>query len=273
MKRTFAVAAAILATSVLVAQPAAAQSTQEGEFQKDVELAKQAQNPLANLISLPFQNNTFFGVGPEDAVANDLNIQPVYPIEIAGKVNMINRFILPVKHQGEQVAGERSAPGLGDLRYTTFFSPAKPAKVTWGVGPSFLFPTATDDRLGSGKWSAGVGGVVLTIQGPWVIGALAQNVWSFAGDENRADVNFLLAQYFVNYNCPNFYLSSAPIITANWEAASGQKWTVPFGGGVGKLFPGKPPINTQVQVFYYVEKPDNGPDWMLRLQVQFLFPK
>ena len=273
MKRTMLVVAAILATSVLVAQPAAAQSTQEDQLQEEEDLAKQAQNPLANLISLPFQNNTFFGVGPENAVVNDLNIQPVYPIEIAGKVNMINRFILPVKHQGEQVAGEGSVFGLGDLSYTTFFSPAKPAKVTWGVGPSFLIPTATDDRLGSGKWSAGVGAVVLTTPGPWVIGALAQNVWSFAGDEARADVNFFLSQYFINYNFPHFYLSSAPIITANWEAASGQKWTVPFGGGVGKLFPGKPPINTQVQVFYYVVKPDNGPDWSLRLQVQFLFPK
>ena len=258
-------AAAVL---LLAAWPAFAQTAQETQ-----DLAKQSQNPLANLVSLPLQNNTFFGVGPENAVTNDLNIQPVYPIVIGGKVNMINRLILPVKYQGELVAGAGSEFGLGDLSYTAFFSPAKPAKVTWGIGPSFIIPTATDDRLGSGKWSAGIGAVILTMPGKWVIGALAQNVWSFAGDENRADVKFLLAQYFVNYNFPAFYLTSAPIITANWEAESGQKWTVPFGGGVGKLFPGKPPINTQVQVFYYVEKPDNGPDWSLRLQVQFLFPK
>ncbi len=273
MKRSFAVAAAILAASVLVAQPAAAQSVQEGEFQEDVDLAKQSQNPVANLISLPFQNNTSFGVGQEDAVTNDFNIQPIYPFTI-GKWNVINRFILPVKYQGELVAGVGSEFGLGDLSYTVFFSPAKAAEVTWGIGPSFLFPTATDDRLGSGKWSAGVGAVVLTIQGSWVIGALAQNVWSFAGDEARADVNFFFSQYFINYNFPTFYVSSAPIITANWEAASGQKWTVPFGGGVGKVFRiGKRPVDAQVQAFYNAVKPDDAADWSLRLQFKLLFPK
>jgi hypothetical protein len=117
--------------------------------------------------------------------------------------------------------------------------------------------------------------VALTIRGPWVIGALASNLWSYAGDDDRESVNQFLMQYFINYNLPEgWYISSAPIITANWKADSGNKWTVPFGGGIGKIFRiGKQPMNAQVQAFYNAVKPDNGPDWTLRLQLQFLFPK
>jgi hypothetical protein len=251
MTRTIVASIALLAVSALVTQPSAAQSAQD-----DQALAKQSQNPIANLISLPLQNNTDFGQGLNDATVNTLNIQPVYPVTI-GKWNMINRAILPVIWQGEVVAGIGSEFGLGDLSYTAFFSPAEAGTVTWGVG-----------------WSAGLGGVVLAMTGQWVLGALAQNVWSFAGDSARSDVNFLLSQYFINYNFPNFYLSSAPIITANWEAASGQKWTIPFGGGAGKLFRlGKMPVDGQVQVFYNAVKPDDAADWTLRLQFKMLFPK
>ena len=238
------------------------------------DLAKKSQNPIANMISLPFQNNTTFGVGPAEGTVNTLNIQPVYPFSV-GKVNIINRFILPVVWQGELVPGQGSQFGLGDLSYTAFLSPAKPAKWTWGAGPSFLIPTATDERLGTGKWSAGIGGVVLTIQGKWVIGVLAQNVWSFAGDADRDDVDFLLAQYFINYNLKKgWYLSSAPIITADWTAESGEKWTVPFGAGVGKIAHiGNLPVDMQAQLFYNVVSPTFGGDWTLRLQFKMLFPK
>jgi len=111
--------------------------------------------------------------------------------------------------------------------------------------------------------------------GQWVIGALVSNIWSFSGDDERADVNSFLMQYFVNYNLPDgWYLTSAPIITANWEAESGEQWTVPFGGGIGRVFRiGRQPINMQTQVFYNVETPTNGAKWQWRLQVQLLFPK
>jgi hypothetical protein len=136
-------------------------------------------------------------------------------------------------------------------------------------------PTATDDVLGTEKWGAGPSAVVLTVQGHWVYGALINQIWSFAGDDDRDDVDQMLIQPFVNYNLTDgWYLSSSPIITANWEADSGNKWTVPVGGGFGKIFRiGKQPMNASVQAFYNVEKPDNGPDWTLRLQLQFLFPK
>ena len=164
--------------------------------------------------------------------------------------------------------------GIGNTTFTAFLSPKDSGKLIWGVGPAVVVPTNTDDSLGADRWSAGPSFVALTMPGKWVIGSLFSNVWDFAGSDD-VDVNFFTWQYFINYNLPNgWYLTSQPIITANWEADSGNKWTVPFGGGVGKIFKiGKQPMNSQLQVFYNVERPENGPEWQLRLQLQFLFPK
>ena len=237
------------------------------------DLAKAAQNPVGDLISLPFQNNMNFDVGPADRTQNVLNIQPVWPIALSKNWNFITRTIVPVISQ--PAPGNERTNGLGDLNFTGFFSPKQPGKIIWGVGPTLVFPTATDDVTGTDKWSAGPSVVVLTMPGQWVIGALVSNVWSFSGDDERADVNSFLMQYFVNYNLPEgWYLTSAPIITANWEAESGEQWTVPFGGGIGRVFRiGRQPINMQTQVFYNVETPTNGAKWQWRLQVQLLFPK
>ncbi len=264
--------ALLAATSLIVANGLSAQDTQSEE-ERNSELAKKSQNPLASIISLPFQNNTEFNVGPTNGTSNTFNIQPVYPVSLK-KFNIINRAILPVEYESDLAPSGGSVFGLGDLSYTAWASPTKASKVVWGVGPSFVFPTATDARLGSGKWSAGVGAVVLATPGKWVLGGLAQNVWSFAGDADRSDVNFLLAQYFINYNFPGFYLTSAPIIIANWEAASGQQWTVPFGGGAGKIVRwGSTPLDVQFQVFYNVIAPDSRGDWGLRLMAKALFVK
>jgi len=237
------------------------------------DLAKAAQNPVGDLISLPFQNNMNFDVGPADRTQNVLNIQPVWPIALSKNWNLITRTIVPVISQ--PAPGSERTNGLGDINFTGFFSPKQPGKIIWGVGPTLVFPTATDDVTGTDKWSAGPSVVVLTMPGQWVIGALVSNIWSFSGDDERADVNSFLMQYFVNYNLPDgWYLTSAPIITANWEAESGEQWTVPFGGGIGRVFRiGRQPINMQTQVFYNVETPTNGAKWQWRLQVQLLFPK
>ena len=245
------------------------------------DLRASVQNPISSLISLPLQFR--FDYGAPNGEASFLNIQPVFPVTV-GDWNLVSRFIVPLIDSPGEVAGTPAIPtpvegngavGLGDINYSLFFSPVKYDKVIWGIGPSIGAPTATDDQLGSDKWSAGPSAVALMIRGPWVVGVLANNLWSYAGDDDREDVNQFLLQYFINYNLPQgWYISSAPIITANWEADSGDKWTVPFGGGVGKIFRiGKQPMNAQVQAFYNVEKPDNGPDWTLRLQLQFLFPQ
>ncbi len=256
------------------------------------ELAKQSQNPLGTIISAPFENNFNFGIGPSDATVYALNMKPVYPVNL-GDWNLINRFILPVIYsEGQDVSipsgtgidsgyagiidlAQGSAFGLGDMTYQGFFGPAKPAKWIWGVGPALVLPTATEDRYASDKWSAGASAVALTMPGKWVVGVLGQNVWSFAGDSDAADVNKFLFQYFINYNLDNgWYLSTTPVITANWEASSGNRWTVPFGGGVGRLVKfGKLPVDFKLAAYWNAEKPTFGPDWNLQFTLKFLFPK
>ena len=255
------------ATASSGAQPAADNS------QVSSDLAKQSQNPIASLISLPFQNNMNFGVGETDRIQNTLNIQPVLPFQLSGSVNFIARTIIPVVRQ--PIGIDESKNGLGDISFSGFFSPAKPGKLIWGVGPAILLKTATDGALGTGKWSAGPSVVALTMPGPWVIGALFSNVWSFAGDADRGDVNVMTFQYFINYNMKKgWYLSSAPILTSNWEADAGEKWVIPFGGGVGKVFRiGSQPLNGSVQAFWNAKHPEQGASWTLRLQLVFLFPK
>jgi hypothetical protein len=258
-------ALAIAATILVGVKPALAQ---EGQSASDA--AKLSQNPVGNVYNFPFQNNSNFKDG--ELISNALNIQPVIPVAI-GKVNLINRGIIPVMYQAEVAAGAGSHTGLGDITYEGLISPRAPGKVVWGLGAALIFPTATggaDAALGKGKWQAGPAAVALTMQGHWVIGALAQNTWSFAGDSARADVNFFFSQVFVNYNIANgWYLTSQPIITANWELASGEKWTVPLGGGAGKTHSfGAWAMDFQVQAFYNVVKPEFGADWQFRLQIK-----
>ena len=240
------------------------------------DLRKAAQNPMADLLSIPFQNNTNFGYGPLEETQNITNIQPIIPFDLNDNWLLISRTVMPLISQPAFIEGQDREFGLGDITQSLFLGPSKPGKIIWGAGATFLLPTATDSLLGAKKWGAGPAAVGLTMQGPWVAGALVQNIWSFAGDSDTSDVNQLLVQYFVNYNLPNgWYLTSSPIITANWEADSENRWTVPFGGGFGRLFRiGQLPVNTQLQAFYNVEKPEVlGPDWTLRFQIQFLLPK
>jgi hypothetical protein len=236
------------------------------------DLAKQAQNPIANLISLPLQNNTNFNVGPKQRTQNILNVQPVWPFSINENWNVITRTILPVVYISSGLAGgDKVLPspidhdylfGLGDTTFTAFFSPKDSGKLTWGVGPVALIPTATDDLLGVDEWGGGLSVVVLGMPGNWVVGSLFSNVWTPEENDGSRAVNIFTWQYFINYNIPDgngLYLTSAPIMTANWEADSDDRWTIPIGGGVGKIFKiGKQPVNGQVSAYYNVEKPDFG---------------
>jgi hypothetical protein len=260
-------------------------SPRQGLAQDTKKLAAAAQNPIADMINLPFQNNTFFGTGADDDIANVLNIQPVIPLKF-GEWNLINRTIIPLIHLPDLTGGLPDLPegggsrfdsefGLGDINHTVFLSPSKASPVIWGIGPSFNFPTATADLLGTDKWSTGPSAVVLSMPKPWVYGALVRQLWSFAGENDRRDVSQFLVQPFVNFNmAKGWYLVSSPIITANWKADSDNRWVVPVGGGFGKIFRiGKQPMNAHVQAFYNIERPDIGPEWTFRAQLQFLFPK
>jgi hypothetical protein len=158
---------------------------------------------------------------------------------------------------------------------TFFLSPAKPGKLIWGVGPAFVIPTATSTILGQGKLSMGPSVVLLAQPPHWTIGALINNVWSVAGAEHRPPVNQMLLQYFINYNLKKgWYLQMAPILTANWRASSGNVWTVPVGGGVGKIMKlGFQPINWQLEFYGNAVYPAGGSSWTFRGQLAFLFPK
>jgi hypothetical protein len=241
------------------------------------ELAKLAQNPVGNLISLPFQNNTNLNFGPEKGTQNILNIQPVIPISVNDEWNVITRTIVPVIWNPSLGPGDERTDGLGDTVFTAFLSPAKPGKWIWGAGPVVQLPTNTNAELGNKNWGLGPSAVVLHLDhgSPWVYGVLVNNVWSLSSDERGGSYNNGLIQPFVNYNFKDgFYLTSAPIATVNWKADSGNKWTVPVGGGVGKIFHlGKLPVNTQLSAYYNIVRPDDGPNWQIRFQVQLMFPK
>jgi hypothetical protein len=255
--------------ALAIAAPARAEMSTE-------ELAKLAQNPVGNLVSVPFQNNANFGFGPENGTQNILNVQPVIPFHVGTEWNIITRTILPIVWLPVMTPGGTGTFGLSDLQLSAFLSPAAPKGIIWGAGTVIQMPTHTDPALGNDNWGAGPTFVILKLEkgSPWVYGILVNNVWSLA-NRGSPSYNNGLIQWFVNYNFKGgTYLTSAPINTVNWKAASGQQWTVPLGAGVGHIFHlGRLPMNSQVGAYYNVVKPDNGPNWQLRLQVQFMFPK
>jgi hypothetical protein len=267
------------AASHVSGQDATEQSSEKAQGGGDLRAA--VQNPVGAMYSLPFKFT--FDYGAPNGEASFLNIQPVIPITV-GDWNLINRIIAPLIDSPGEVAGTPEIPnptsgngatGLGDINYSVFLSPAKPKGAIWGIGPSITMPTATDKELGSEQWSAGPTGVVL-FQPKWgTIGGLARHLGSFAGDSDRKSINQSLFEPFVNYNLPNgWYLISDIIMTANWNLDSSDIWTVPLGGGVGKLFKiGSQAMNARAEAYYNIEKPDNAPDWQWGFTVQFLFPK
>lgn len=246
-----------------------------GQAQDDTQLAQKSQNPVADLISVPLENDLNFGVGPRQDLQYILQAQPVIPFRLNGDWNLISRTILPFVHQPELAPGFGDVSGLGDIVESLFLSPAKPGKLIWGVGPILQFPSATNDALGQGKWGAGPTAVALTIQGPLLVGALVNNVWSFAGRDNRPDLNQMFIQPFVIYTFPGAWsVESAPAITADWKADRSNRWTVPLGAGVGKIVRvGKLPLGASVDAYYNVARPDYAAKWQLRIRIQLLFPR
>jgi hypothetical protein len=247
----------------------------ESDEARTAALAKAAQNPIADLISFPLQNNTSFGIGPYSRAQNELLIEPVIPFHISKDWNLITRTIWPQIVQPDTAEPTKGWTGFGDLNPSFFLSPSAPHKLTWGVGPTFVLPWATAEQLGQGKFSVGPAVVALTMPGHWVIGALANNIFSVEGPHERENVNQMLLQYFINYNFKHgWYVTTAPIITANWEASSGSVWTVPFGGGVGRIMKiGNQPVNIQTEFFGNAKYPTGGSPWSMRLQIALLFPK
>jgi hypothetical protein len=240
---------------------------------EDADLAKQLSNPLAALISVPFQGNLDYGLGPGDGSKFTLNIQPVIPITLNEDWNLISRTILPVVDQeGIALGGANDETGLGDVVQSFFFSPKDPEPFIWGVGPVLLLPTATDSVLGGEKWGAGPTAVILKQDGGWTYGALANHIWDFAGDDDRAAVNATYLQPFLSYTTPQ-----ATTVTLNVEGTydwQREQWSLPLNLAVAQLLKiGGQPVSIFAGGRYYLEAPDGGPEWGMRLGVTFLFPK
>jgi hypothetical protein len=187
---------------------------------------------------------------------------------------LISRTIVPVISQPHLIL-DSNTNGIGDITEELFFSPVHSGALIWGAGPVFTIPSATDPILGTGRVLLGPTAVFLTTPGHWVIGVLLNNQWSVGGNPLLPSVNTFLAQPFINYNMAHgWFLTSSPLITANWLAAPGQQWVVPVGGGVGRIFKiGDQPVSASIAAYYNAINPTSAPNWQLRAELSFLFPE
>jgi hypothetical protein len=261
------------------AEPGHDDAAAAGKTSQASELAKQSQNPVANLMSLPVEFNFNQDAGYRKNTQTIVNVKPVIPQQLSDDWNLIHRLIVPVIDQPKLSEESYSRFGLGDTVYQGFFSPTKKlgGKLIWGVGPQVGLPTATDDVLGSDQWTLGPAAVALVMEGPWVAGALVSNAWTVAAnDSSRSNVRAMTLQPFVNYNMgEGWYVVSAPVITSNWAAdQSGDAWTVPVGAGVGRVFHiGSQAVNLRVAGYYNAHRPDDASRWTLQFEINFLFPE
>ncbi len=244
------------------------------------DLATQSQNPIASMISVPFEFDSNQNVGEDKKTQNVLTVKPVVPIGITENWNLVLRGIIPFIDQPDSGPIDGKT-GVGDITLQTYFVPKKTNSLggdnflTWGVGPVFQFDTASNDILGTGRNALGIGGVVFAKINNWTFGGLLNNVWDVGSSNTRDGVNFMTSQPFINYNLDNgWYLKSGPVITYNQKAHNGNRWTVPVGGGFGRIFNlGKQPVNLSVAAYGFAEKPDGGANVQLQATLVFLFPQ
>jgi hypothetical protein len=238
------------------------------------ELAKKLANPVASLISVPFQNNTDWGIGEYNGSRNTMNFQPVVPIKLSSKLNLISRVIIPVITQQNITALNEKQSGMADAVLSGFISPAESKNgFTWGAGPVMLLPIATNDLLGSKKFGVGPTVLVLKQFSGWTIGALVNQIWSIAGDENRSDINQFFFQQFTVYN----WKSGAGIglnseWTQNWESTNTTIVITPQFSGVTKM--GNQTVQLLIGPRLPLVAPEGGKaDFGVRAQLVFVFPR
>jgi len=269
-------AAAAVALCLATAGQAAAQTgppVRLGAGEAASDLAQQISNPVANLISVPFQNNFDYGGGSGNALRYTLNVQPVITFSLNEEWNLITRTIVPFSHVERVLPDDRT--GIGDVVQSFFLSPAKLTEsgITWGVGPVFLYPTATESGLGARQWGAGPTGVLLRQSGGWLYGMLANHLWGLGGEgPTRPQVNATFLQPFITYTFPTqmtLFLNTES--TYDWER---RQWTVPVIAGVNQLVTiGAQKVQLGAGLRYFAERPEGGPDWGLRFSATLVFPR
>jgi hypothetical protein len=238
------------------------------------DLSKKLANPVSSLISVPFQYNYDHNIGPaDDGHKHYLNIQPVVPVKLNAEWNVVVRTIMPVISQDEIAPGSGNQFGLGDITQSFFFTPRNaPGGFVWALGPAFLYPAGTEELLSTEKWAAGPTALLLQQTGPWSIGVLSNHLWSFAGDDDRADVSSTFIQPFISYTTKDAWT-----ITLNSESTydwTAEAWSVPVNFLATKLITiGHQPISLGGGVRYWAESPDSGAEgWGARAVLTFLFP-
>jgi len=250
---------------------------------EEASLAKAAQNPVANMMSLPLQWNFYTAGGLGSKSAMVLNVQPVLPLPIGDKWLIVSRTVVPftsiplpgvVPAIDTSPLGGPRASGVADIQEQAYFTSAKPGKFTWAVGPVFSFPTATNNVVRTGQWGLGPTVVGLVMPGPWVIGALVNNIWRIGGAAHGHVLNTFTLQPFINFNLPHAWaISTAPLITSDWSAVDDQRWTVPIGLGVSKVTRiVEQQLNLQLQYYHAVKHPSTAGSEQLRLEVAALWP-
>lgn len=257
------------AAGLLIAVAAWAQESDE-----EAELAKKIQNPVAALISVPFQSNFEWGAGPKSAgFKYTLNVQPVIPITLSEDWTLISRTIVPIIHQDDVVPGS-SQTGVSDILQSLFFVPAPggPGGVIWGAGPAFLLPTSTENFLGAEKFGIGPTAVVLRQENGWTYGLLTNHLVSTGGTHRTTDVNATFLQPFLSYTTKTYTTFGVSTeSTYDWE---NSQWTVPLIANVNQLLKlGGQPIQFLLGPKLYVEGPTTAPDWGIRFAVALLFPQ
>jgi hypothetical protein len=282
MRRLLTLSASLLAVSLLsfgaAAQTTAPTAPPDASGADDTtELAKKLQNPIGDLYSIPFQNNTNFNAGPNKGTQDILNIQPVIPIHINEDWNVITRTILPLVWSPSLQPAQSVPFGLAPTTFSAFLSPKNPVDGwVWGVGPIAELPTITSKTLGSNVWGLGPAAVVVKLAGPIVAGVLVNNVFSLGGTPAPGGTRYSLftVNPFFSYNFGGgWYVGTSPIITANWLTAGNNAWTLPVGADVGRVIKigGKLPVNFQVGADYNALRPQFGSTWQLRTQVTLIF--
>jgi hypothetical protein len=236
-------------------------------------LAKQTQNPVADLVAIPFQGNFNSGGDLEQKTFFNLNVQPAIPFSLSRSWNLISRTIVPL--DSIPTPDGKRHTGVGDIQEQLLFTPAKPGRLIWGFGPVFSLPTATAAPVETGSWAIGPGLVLVKSTGPWVLGVLITQYWNFSDEGGDPKTNLLAVQPFVNLNFgKGWALAFVPLMTANWDADPGNQWTVPLGLGINRttVF-NRRPMTLGVQYYYNVARPDGSAGGQLRFLVSLLYPK
>jgi len=270
MRRTLVGA---LIASLLTLGVARAQGSAPAQSGPDLgALAKQSQNPVANLNTIPFQWNFYSGGGLGAQSMSILNVQPVLPLPLNKNWLLVSRTVIPfVNIPG--ATGER-LQGIADIQQQFYFSPIGGGGIIWGVGPIFSFPTSNQPATQTGQYAMGATAVALKAGEVWVYGAIVNNLWKIAGSDANKPINTFFLQPFVNYNLPGGWaISTSPGITADWQAKSGQQWTVPLGAGFSKVtVVAKIPVNVMLQYYGNAVRPDGAPAGLVRMQFNLMFP-